>query len=66
MILKKIRKHGQVNTTYTGEVGDTKVVVVFENEAKPVEGDIKVTNGKIVTKGDMNYYYVKSYVEVSR
>ena len=66
MLLRKVKKHGQANITYTGELGETRVIVVFENEAKPTEGDIKVTNGKVVTKGDMSYYYVRDYVEVPR
>lgn len=64
MILKKIRKHGSTNITFTGELGNTRVNVVFEEGVTPIEGVIKVTNGKVITKGDLNYYYVKSYVEV--
>ena len=64
MILKKVRKHGNTNITYTGEVGNIRVVVVFEEGVTPLEGDLNVINGKMVTKGNMNYYYVKGYIGV--
>lgn len=64
MIIKKIKRHGTEIFTYSGEVGDQKVIVVFEDGAIPIEGDLRVILGKMVTKNNQNFYYVKSYKEV--
>ena len=61
MIIRKIKKHGTENITYTGEIGDSLIRVVFEDGAIPVEGNIKVVIGKLITKNDQNFYYIKSY-----
>lgn len=61
MVIKNIRRHGSVVHQYSGEVEGQKVIVVFEDGAKPVEGEIKVTLGKIVIKNNQNFCYVKSY-----
>ena len=66
MLLKNVKKHGISNISYTGDLGDTRVVVIFEEGVNPVEGDIEVTNGKIITRGPMNYYYIKGYSEVEK
>lgn len=61
MIIKKVKKHGTENITYTGEIDNSLVRVVFEDGAIPTEGNIKVTLGKLITKNDQNFYYIKSY-----
>jgi hypothetical protein len=61
MIIKKIKKHGIENITYTGEIDNSLIRLVFEDGAVPVEGSIKVLVGKLVTKNDQNFYYIKSY-----
>lgn len=61
MVIKNIKRHGSVVYQYFGEIDGQKVIVVFEDGAKPVEGDIKVTLGKIVIKNNQNFCYVKSY-----
>lgn len=61
MVIKNIKRHGSVVHQYSGEVEGQKVIVVFEDGAKPVEGEIKVTLGKIVIKNNQNFCYVKSY-----
>lgn len=61
MIINKVRKHGVENFTYTGELGNSLIRVVFEDGAIPTEGNIKVTLGKMITKNGQNFYYVKSY-----
>ena len=61
MEILNIKRHGKDTFTYFGEVANSKVMVVFENEAVPVEGNIRVTKGKMVTKNSQNYYYISSY-----
>ena len=64
MVIRKVKKHGIENISYSGEIGNTLVRVIFENGSPPVEGDIEVTVGKMVTKNRQNFYYVKSYQRV--
>lgn len=61
MEIYNIKKHGENQPTYFGEIGNSKVLVVFENEALPVEGNIRVLLGKMITKNNQNYYYVSRY-----
>ena len=61
MIIKNLKKHGTENITYTGEIDNSLIRVVFEDEAIPIEGNIKVTLGKLITKNGQNFYYIKSY-----
>ena len=61
MEILNIKRHGKDTFTYFGEVANNKVLVVFENEALPVEGNIQVIKGKMITKNGQNYYYVSSY-----
>lgn len=61
MVIKNVKRHGQLNYTYSGEIDRTKVIVVFENGLTPVQGDIDVTLGKMVTKNGQNFYYVRGY-----
>lgn len=61
MVIKNIKRHGLAVHQYFGEIEGQKIIVVFEDGAKPVEGDIKVTLGKIVIKNNQNFCYVKSY-----
>lgn len=61
MIIRNIKKHGTSVLSYSGEIENSKVIVVFENGVKPVEGDIQVTLGKMITKNNQNYYYVRGY-----
>ena len=61
MVVKKVKKHGTENITYTGEIDNSLIRIVFEDEAVPTEGDIQVTLGKLVTKNGQNFYYIKAY-----
>lgn len=65
MEILNIKKHGEKNHTYFGELANNKIMVVFENDCIPVEGNIKVLRGKLVTKNSQNYYYISSYEVVS-
>ena len=59
MVVDNIKRHARGD--YTGEVAGTKVILVFEN-CIPTEGKtIKVTSGKMITKNNQNYYYVREY-----
>lgn len=60
MEIRNIKRHGTSKYTYSGEVGGNKVIVIFENSL-PVEGDIKVISGKMVTKNNQNFYYINKY-----
>ena len=64
MIIKNIKKHGNTNITYTGEIDNSLIRVIFEDEALPTEGNIKVILGKLITKNGQNFYYIKSYTKV--
>lgn len=66
MTVKNIKKHSGADPHYTGELGDTKVYLTFEDEATPTEGDINVLLGKLVTKNNLNCYYIRKYEGVKK
>ena len=63
MVIRNIKKHGTDHFSYSGEIENSKVIVVFENGISPIEGDIQVVLGKMITKNNQNFYYIREYKE---
>ena len=63
MKIMEITKKNNASIKYVGKLCGIPVTVLFINGAIPIEGNINIFDGTLISKNDKNYYYVKDYKE---